>query len=218
MTHAGLKDARALVVTVPDESAGAIIVGSAREIAPNLPIIARAATHSGVHQLGELGAKVVIHPELEGGLEVMRHTLNLLGYPTSQVQQYTDAVRNDQYNTEVSTTEERRVLEQLVESLQGMEITWRSVGPTSELINRTVAEANLRARTGASIVALVRQQQVFANPKSTMTFAAGDLVGLIGDAGQVVLAEAILDPAASVDPGSSRPAPGERRTLPAEAS
>jgi monovalent cation:H+ antiporter-2, CPA2 family len=205
MTHAGLKDARALVVTVPDESAGAMIVARAQVIAPNLPIIARAATHPGVHQLGDLGARVVIHPELEGGLEVMRHTLQILGYPTSQVQEYTDAVRNDQYNTAISSPEERRVLARLIESVGGMEIFWRTIGPDSELVGRTLSDANIRARTGASIIALVRNQRVMANPKSTTTFVEGDLVGLIGDAEQVAMAERIINPE-PIPPGQLVPA------------
>ena len=69
-----------LVVTLPDEAATEIVVAGARERAPDLPIIARAATRSGVHNLVELGAQDVIHPELEGGLEVVRHTL-LAGEP-----------------------------------------------------------------------------------------------------------------------------------------
>ncbi|RPJ50074.1 MAG: sodium:proton exchanger, partial [Chloroflexi bacterium] len=47
ITHAGLERARALVVTVPDDDASLLIVTAARDINPDLPIIARAATLEG---------------------------------------------------------------------------------------------------------------------------------------------------------------------------
>src|SRR4029078_3784636 len=44
MSHAGLEAARVLVVTLPDEAAVEMVVAGARRRAPDLPIIARAAT------------------------------------------------------------------------------------------------------------------------------------------------------------------------------
>ena len=70
IAHAHLESARALVTTVPDESTAMMIVTAARDINPNLQIIARAATEDGVRHLAKLGADHVVHPELEGGLEL----------------------------------------------------------------------------------------------------------------------------------------------------
>lgn len=194
LTHAGLERASALVVTVPDETDAELIVIAAHQLAPKLPIIARAATTNGVKRLTNHGAQVVIHPELEGGLEIVRHTLLALDFPMVQVQQYTDAVRQDTYDTSISTHEERLLLDQLVSAVRGMEISWSTVAENSPLIGQSLAEGNLRARTGASVIALVRDHQLLANPKSTTVFAAGDTVGLIGDISQVALAEQIINP------------------------
>lgn len=200
LTHAGLERARVLVVTVPDETAADLIVAAARDLAPALPIIARAATSTGVGRLATYGAHTVIHPELEGGLEVMRHTLLALEYPLIQVQQYTDAVRRDAYDTTITTHEEHLMLDQLLATVRGMEIVWQLVTPGSPLIGQTLAEGNVRARTGASIIAVVRDRQVVANPKSSTVFAEGDLVGLIGTDEQVAATEAITSPGALSQP------------------
>jgi CPA2 family monovalent cation:H+ antiporter-2 len=165
LIHAGLERARALVVTLPDETATEMVVAAARKIAPQLPIIARAATTKGVGRLLHLGAHDVIHPELEGGLEVMRHTLLCLGYPATQVQGYTDAVRRDEYDTTVSSDAEHQALDQMVRAARGIEIAWRLVREQSPIVGQTLAEANIRARTGASVIALIRNQQLIANPK-----------------------------------------------------
>jgi CPA2 family monovalent cation:H+ antiporter-2 len=111
----------------------------------------------------------------------------------AQVQQYTDAVRRDAYDTTISSHEEHLMLDQLIAAVRGMEIAWRAIGAASLLVGQTLAETNLRARTGASVIALVRDRHVHANPKSSMAFAAGDVVGLIGEPNQIVAAEQLFD-------------------------
>ncbi len=184
---------------MPDEAASAVIVTAAREAAPELPIIARASTEEGVTQLGQLGAQHVIHPELEGGLEIVRHTLLQLGFPMREVSLYADAVRRDHYDAQVNTNEEHRLLHDLVSATQGIEVTWFTLDSGSPLAGQTLAAANLRARTGASIVAILRGHDLMANPKSQTIFVAGDRVGLIGEPDQVEAAGALL---VSTTPGS----------------
>src|SRR5947209_1173226 len=81
LAHVHLRQARAVVVTLPDEAAAFIVVATARAEAPHVPIIVRAATQEGTRRLFALGAQHVIYPELEGGLEMTRETLVHLGYP-----------------------------------------------------------------------------------------------------------------------------------------
>lgn len=114
LTHAHLERARALVVTVPSEAAAEMIVATARDLAPGVPIIARASTQDGVGRLAALGANEVIHPELEGGLVIVRQTLIRLGLPEQEVEQYNEAVRRDRYETEADTTSEQQALEHLL--------------------------------------------------------------------------------------------------------
>lgn len=194
LTHTNLPKARALVVTVGDETAAELIVATASVLAPDVPIIARAATTAGVNRLYTHGAQDVIHPELEGGLEVVRHTLLKLKYPMLQVQEYIDAVRRDAYDVSVNRPDELHLLNQLVATVRGIEIAWRAVSAQSAVIGQTLSEANLRSRTGASIIALVRDRELTANPKSSVVFVEGDLVGMIGDEEQIAAAERILDP------------------------
>lgn len=211
LTHAGLDKARALVVTIPDEAAAELVVTAARDLAPNLPIVARAATQGGVQRLAHHGAQEVIHPELEGGLEVVRHTLLAIGYPLLQVQHYVDAVRHDAYDIMHMTPEERQMLDELVSAVRGMEVTWRVIASGSPLINQTLVQADLRARTGVSVIAVVRDGNVLANPESSTVFQLGDMVGLLGDPAQIKAAEQLISPKAppvEVLPSSvKRPAP-----------
>jgi CPA2 family monovalent cation:H+ antiporter-2 len=185
LTHAGLEHARALVVAGPDESTSELVVASARDIAPNLPIIARATTEEGIKHLAELGAQDVIHPELEGGLEIVRHTLLKLDFPLQEIIRYMDAVRRDHYDMHVNTDEEHRSLHDLIHATQSIGVTWLTLLPPNPLIGQTLAEADLRVRTGASVVAILRDKNVMANPKSHTVFEPNDRIGFIGDDEQI---------------------------------
>ncbi len=114
LSHVHLKQARAVVVTLPDEAAAAIVVATIRAKAPHVPIIVRAATQEGVGRLFALGAQHVIYPELEGGLGMMRETLTRLGFSESNVEGYADAVRRSHYDLSISTDPEQRALEQML--------------------------------------------------------------------------------------------------------
>jgi CPA2 family monovalent cation:H+ antiporter-2 len=199
LNHAGLDHARALVITLPDEAATKMVVAASRRLAPGLPIIARAATQAGVEQLAQLGAQDVIHPELEGGLEIVRHTLLRLGFSVREVQKYADAVRREHYDAEINTREEHRLLHQLVEATHSLDISWFEMTEASPLVGQTLTQANIRARTGASAVAILREGQLMPNPEAGTAFQAGDKVGLIGDAAQIAAAEALMMPELSTD-------------------
>ena len=192
LAHAGLAHARALVVAGPDEDASALVVTAARDLAPDLPIIARAASEEGTKRLTELGAQDVIHPELEGGLEIVRHTLLQLGFPLQEIYSYTDAVRRDHYDLQLNTEEEHRLLHDLLDAAKGIEIKWFRLAQDSPLVGQTLANANLRAQTGASVVALLREGDLIANPKSVTVFHTGDRIGLIGDKEEVEAVERLL--------------------------
>jgi CPA2 family monovalent cation:H+ antiporter-2 len=192
LTHAHLERARALAVTVSDETTATMVVATARDVSPRLPIIARAATEQGVHELAGLGAQYVVHPELEGGLELVHHTLLSLGFPLREVHAYAEAVRRDRYNTNVTADEEFQSLHDLLHAMKGIEIFWLQLSASSPLIGRSLAEADIRSRSGASVVALIRDQQLLANPKSMTVFEAGDRIGLIGDQEQLEVARDLL--------------------------
>lgn len=192
LTHANLAKARLLVVTTPDDAATSIIVAAARSESPDLHIVARAASDKSVSQLYSLGAYHVIHPELEGGLQIVRRTLLELGLSLRKVQQYTDAVRSDQYDPAINTDEERHFLNELLIASDNIGLSWVPLGENSELFEKTLVDAKLRERTGASIVAISRASKLIANPKSQTVLMKSDLIGMIGSDEQLDKAKKLL--------------------------
>jgi CPA2 family monovalent cation:H+ antiporter-2 len=192
LSHAALERARLLVVTLPEEAATELTVAAARDLAPNLPIIARAATRAGVKRLSDLGAQLVIHPELEGGLQVLRHTLLQLGFPLQEVRRYADTVRREHYDALVKSHGEHALLRELLDAAESIEIAWRKIPADSPMVGRTLGEATLRTKTGATLVAIKRHNELMVSPAVHTVFQAGDRLGLLGSTEQLEAAESLL--------------------------
>jgi CPA2 family monovalent cation:H+ antiporter-2 len=140
----------------------------------------------------ELGAQLVIHPELEGGLEVVRHTLLRLGLPLRDIQKHVDAVRRESYVTGAGGDDGHRVLHRLLEAAQNLEVVWVAITESSPFSGRTLAQTELRARTGASIVAIERGGSLMPSPAPDTTLRPGDRLGLIGKPEDIEAGERLL--------------------------
>jgi TrkA domain protein len=62
-------------------------------------------------------------------------------------------------------------------------IEWVRVGPDSRLAGRTLGEADVRRRTGASVIAVQRGDETVTNPGAGTRIEAGDTVVAIGARG-----------------------------------
>jgi len=152
-------------------------------------------------RLAQLGAQDVIHPELEGGLEIVRHTLLKVGFPLQEIIRYMDAVRRDHYDMQVNTADEHRSLHDLIHASKNIEVIWLRLPTGNRIVGTTLASADLRARTGASVVAIMRDHHLIANPKSMTVFEAEDRIGMIGDHEQIAAAERLLSDSTAGDIG-----------------
>ncbi len=194
LDHAGLNRATALVVLLPSQTAAELVVAAAHDLAPDLAIIARAGTLEGVRRLHELGARHVINPELEGGLEIVRHTLFELQYPMGRLHPYVDAVRSEAYqgHFDGDAPESARALDQLITAVRGVDITWHPLADGSPLAGSTLGATRLRSVTGASVVAIMQHGRVVANPPPESVLDDGAMLGLIGTTDELTAAEALL--------------------------
>jgi CPA2 family monovalent cation:H+ antiporter-2 len=113
LSHAHLSEARAVVLTLPDDAATTSCVATVRDLAPEVPLLVRAANQESVGRLSEMGATAVIYPELEGSLALLDQTLQHLGYAEQATHQYLTAVRQDRYDMEVTTSGELEALENM---------------------------------------------------------------------------------------------------------
>jgi CPA2 family monovalent cation:H+ antiporter-2 len=98
---------------------------------------------------------------------------------------------------EVNSAEEHRLLRDLIHASRNIEVVWLTLSSGHSFVGQTLASANLRAQTGASVVAILRDRELLANPKSMTVFQANDRIGLIGDQEEIAAAEKLLAETAS---------------------
>ena len=177
---AGVRRARLVIVTVPDPVGARLVVTRVRALNPNVHVVARTATVEQLEELGRLGVYEAVHPESEAGLELGRQALSHLGVAAGDVQRFADEVRRELYAPITRQGTDGDLLAQLGRASRQIEIEWVRLPEGSPLGGRTIGELGVRTKSGASIVAIVRDDLVLANPGPDARFEPGDLVGVLG--------------------------------------
>ncbi|MEX0783997.1 MAG: cation:proton antiporter [Dehalococcoidia bacterium] len=101
LEQASIRQARLLVVAVPDESSALLTVRNAVRANPEINTVVRGRTAAEIHLLHQMGAHEVVVPELEGGLEIMRQTLLMLGFDAEETMAFRGAQRDVHYGDDV---------------------------------------------------------------------------------------------------------------------
>jgi monovalent cation:H+ antiporter-2, CPA2 family len=177
---AGVRRARLVIVTVPDPVGARLVVTRVRALNPNVHVVARTATVEQLEELGRLGVYEAVHPESEAGLELGRQALSHLGVAAGDVQRFADEVRRELYAPITRQGTDGDLLAQLGRASRQIETEWVRLPEGSPLGGRTIGELGVRTKSGASIVAIVRDDLVLANPGPDARFEPGDLVGVLG--------------------------------------
>ena len=186
--------ARAILVTVPAFADVRSIVRAVRQLAPDLPIIARAEGPDAVRALYALGIQEVTSPEFEAAIEMTRQALmhfNLSGARRSSRRQRDAAGRYD----EAGETERLGA---------GRDVGDRRDCPPARFhMGRRARRQPVRRphgwmssgfgrRLGASIVGIIRSGSLLANPDGEAALEAGDLVAVLGTRDQIARFETAM--------------------------
>jgi TrkA domain protein len=77
-----------------------------------------------------------------------------------------------------------KIVEELEMALGELTIEWDPVPDTSPLIGQTLAEAALRAKTGVTIIAILREPESVSGAQPNDVIEKGDTLVSVGKAGQ----------------------------------
>ncbi|MBI5403604.1 MAG: potassium channel protein [Ignavibacteriae bacterium] len=126
----GIKKAKAIITTLPEDPDNVYVVLTARELNPDITIISRASNESSESKLKRAGANSVIMPEKIGGA----HMAALVTKPF-----ITDFIANlTGQGSDISLTFEELSLNNI----------------SAKFKNKTIRELDIRNRTGANLIGL----------------------------------------------------------------
>lgn len=178
--------ARAVLVTVPAFADVRSIVRIARQLKPDLPIIARADGPDAVHALYALGIQEVTSPEFEAAIEMTRQALMHFNVSAHDVLRVASTMRRERYddNAEKGGAGLSMITE-LGELARQLDFTWVGVPATSPFSGRRLDDLRIRTQLGASVVGIIRSGSLLANPDGQAALQAGDLVAVLGTREQI---------------------------------
>lgn len=160
LIKAGIKEAKAIIITLPNDAENVFITLSARELNSEIRIISRASNEASFAKLLKAGANDVVMPDNLGGKHMAQlvtkpsiiHFLNML-----------EGVGSDFFMEEVA-------YDQLEKEFQG----------------KSIKEMNIRGVSGSSVVAYQNAAGEFmVNPKANTVLNEDDVFILLGTADEI---------------------------------
>jgi len=206
LESASLGSARLFVVAISDPWATRQAVQVARHANPGLHIVARTKHQAEIEPLRGLGANEVIAEEFETCLEILARVLHSYDLPRLRIEEVVDGLRGDSYDAIRGPMRAAPGRAVLGEELPSLKIETLNVSENSPAGDRTLRDLDVRARTGATLLAVRRAGEVQTMPAADFRFQVGDAVILAGTPREILAAARLLEPESNevprVDPRS----------------
>ncbi|MEM9293666.1 MAG: cation:proton antiporter [Acidobacteriota bacterium] len=177
---AGLEQAVLLVLGVSDLDAQRRILSLARRINPRIHIIVRTRALDEIEELDRLGADEVIAEEFETSIEVVTRVLFRLHLPRNVINTQARLLRQDGYQMLRVTGPTGGLSKDMIQALASSTTETFLLPNDHPAAGRSLRDIDLRARTGATILAVTRETQPHSNPSPTFVLEAGDLLVIHG--------------------------------------
>jgi len=178
--HAGLEQARLVVIAVTGAPIVRAIVHAIRRLRPDIPIVVRIEYLRDASTIDRSGPMEVIVGEVEASVELLARSLKVFGVD-SEVS----------YNFMTQTKNQLLTFAAIASEFGGTQInlpSWEALGAIRPLritkefdcINKALFELELPRATGASIVAVYRQDLGTTIPGAEFVLLEGDVLHLVG--------------------------------------
>ena len=160
LEQANIHQAKGLISALSSDAENVFITLTAREMNPQLHIVARASSEASISKLKRAGANQVILPHVIGG----RKMANLITRPT--LVEFLDLVTG--------------------QGNPALHLVDFTIGPNTELVGKTLAEADIRSNTGVNVIGFKRgNEAIELNPGSLHRINAEDRIFVVGTQDQI---------------------------------
>jgi CPA2 family monovalent cation:H+ antiporter-2 len=184
---AGVERAKAVVGVLSDPYASVRAVTAVRALNATVPIIVRTRYRSEAQTMLNLGADVSVAEEMEASLEVVAQVFARLDVPGNVAEVLVDGYRRESSGIRPMRAPSRP-LDTLPKSISQTPVASHRLGQGEWAIGKTLADVNLRAETGALVIAVEKKGRHITSPPADLSLEEGDVLYLMGDDSDVMLA------------------------------
>ncbi len=151
-----------------------------KKLNPQIYALVRTRYVNEVDELKKLGADDVIPEEFETALQIFRKVLEKFHIPLNVIMKQTTLLREESYRFLRKEGVDMSAFTHLDEILaQGLTETYY-VNDDNIHINKNLTEINLRAKTDATIIAIVREGKTISNPSAKEMILVADTLVIYG--------------------------------------
>ncbi|MCU7493764.1 MAG: sodium:proton exchanger [Ignavibacteria bacterium] len=180
LEYANCKEASVLVFAISDLISTRAGIKLAKEMNPSIYCIVRTRFISEVDNLIKLGADEVIPEEFETSLQIFSKVLEKYHIPINVVMKQANIIRSESYGFFRKEVTPESMLSHIDKILAEGVTEIYFVEESNPNTNKKLSELNLRARTGATVIAFQREDRTIANPSGDEVILAGDSLILYG--------------------------------------
>ena len=195
----GIAQARILVIAISDPVATARVVSQTRRLRPDLYLVVRTRYVAEIDHLYSLGANQVIPEEFETSVEIFARVLQEYHIPRNVISLQVDLIRKEHYGTLRGLRLQGKRLDELSQFLAGTTTDTFLILKNSPAVGRSLAELQLRSRSGVTLIAVVRKGTSIHNPGPEFRLEGEDILVLLGSHKELDQATQILSPPSQTD-------------------
>jgi monovalent cation:H+ antiporter-2, CPA2 family len=174
LEHAGIYNARALVVVVSEQEAIPRIVHLARQLSPHIHIVARIRHIRHTQKLLDIGADEVVSEEFEAAREIFTRALRKYHLPESEIQKIVTRLQKWGYAKFIKNPENEKTLSSIDTLLHSLRVHTIKVEPGSFSDGKTLAELDIRKRFGIAEFGFRHGEKTVFDPDGDQKITAGD--------------------------------------------
>ncbi|MGC8718440.1 MAG: monovalent cation:proton antiporter-2 (CPA2) family protein [Thermodesulforhabdaceae bacterium] len=189
----GIKSARMLVIVISDPSAARRIVKIARAENKDLHILVRTRYVAEVEDLIKLGANEVIPEEFETSIEIFARVLSHYNFPRNVILRHIEDIRQNSYEMLRNPGQNLLPLAHRKDFLKAISTELYRVTESSKAIGKSLRELDLRKKTGITVIAIQRDDDIIQNPDPELILREGDILLLIGNRDQLCTTMSYLE-------------------------
>lgn len=193
LQQAGVAGANIMVIAISDPASAKLGIRQAKEMNSSIYCIVRTRYVSEIDELLSLGADEVIPEEFETSLQIFSKVLQRYHIPVNIIMKQNNIIRRESYGMLRKETTAEQSLSHIDKILaEGLTETY-FVEDSNEQAGKTLRQLNIRALTGATIIAIMRSGKTYANPPGTELLKSGDTLVIYGTHMAVDKAIRLLD-------------------------